>query len=64
MIFKKIMHYIITFATVVVPNMSNWGYCKEIERLNSCWSTFSYNFEKINKKKMMIIVFCVNFLNN
>ena len=54
------MHYIITFATVRSSYMSHWGDCKEIERLNTFWGTFSYNFENINKKKLMGFIIYVD----
>ena len=53
--FKNIMRFIFTFAAIVymhvaivVPTMSHWGNFQEIARLNTFWSTFSYNFVKIN----------------
>ena len=43
--FQNSMHFIITFAAIVVLNMSHWGNFKEIARLNTFWSTSSYSGE-------------------
>ena len=43
------MHFIITFAATVVLIIVHCGNFKEIARLNTFWSTFLHNFEKIKE---------------